>query len=345
MLCWSYGIKLLKARPKALFSNYFWPKSYVACTFSLSVRGARFKWTSSAISGGMLEWACFLQNSSSASDSIELVSSLIPLPAMSTQVSTRQLLSRSQFLLIIDLLRQSTLTQLGRKPSEINPSTLFWVSRRPSPLGGLALHSSSTCKGSHSHFGVCANIQPSFSPGNRQGHRFQALHQHSNIFQLNAAKYKTCEEQAASITRGVVHLLSLVSQGACYWRLDSEWIMRYASAKLMNAASQSKKNQACVQETGFSLSFHKFQSFNICLASSSCALQLTKSLPTSVCPAALCTSATCGETIQDEKCGSRVLFSCKKISLDLILWNSPNHDVWASWWQVIYQWPMSSDCC
>ena len=43
MLCWSYGIKLLKARPKALFSNYFWPKSYVACTFSLSVRGARFK--------------------------------------------------------------------------------------------------------------------------------------------------------------------------------------------------------------------------------------------------------------------------------------------------------------
>ena len=27
MLCWSYGKKLLKARPKALFSNYFWPKS------------------------------------------------------------------------------------------------------------------------------------------------------------------------------------------------------------------------------------------------------------------------------------------------------------------------------
>ena len=46
---------------------------------------------------------------------MELVSALIPLPAMSTQVSARQLLSRSQFLLIIDLLRQSTLTQLGRK--------------------------------------------------------------------------------------------------------------------------------------------------------------------------------------------------------------------------------------
>ena len=264
---------------------------------------------------------------------------------MSAQVSgfARQLLSRSQFLLI-DLLRQSTLTQLGRKPSEINPSTLFWVSRWPSPLGGLGFHSSSTCKGSHSHFGVCANIQPSFSPGNRQGHRFQALHQHSNIFQLNAAKYKTCEEQAASRTRGVVHLLSLVSQGACYWRLDSEWTMRYASAKLMNAASQSKKNQACeVQETGCSLSFHKFQSFNICLASSSCALQLTKSLPTSVCPAALCTSATCGETIQDEKCGSRVLFSCKKISLVLICWNIPAPKPWCLSWLMTDDLPMTSE--
>ena len=54
-----------------------------------------------------------------------------------------------------------------------------------------------TCCGSHSHFGVCANIQPSFSPGNHQRatilirehlhshnyHHFQALHQHSNIFQ------------------------------------------------------------------------------------------------------------------------------------------------------------------
>ena len=150
-------------------------------------------------------------------------------------------------------------------------------------------------------------------------HCFQALHQHSNIFQINATKYKTCEEQAASITRRVVHLRSFVSQGACYGRLDSEWTMRYASAKLMNAASQSKKNQACeVQETGFSLSVHKFQSFNICLASSSCTLQLTKSLPTSGCPAALCTSATGGETIQDEKCERRILFSYQKKSLGLI---------------------------
>ena len=85
----------------------------------------------------------------------------------------------------------------------------------------------------------------------------------------NATKYQTCEEKAASITRRVVPLLSSVSQGACSWRLDSEWTMRYASAKSMNAASQSKKNLTCeVQETGFSLSFHKFQSFNICLASS-----------------------------------------------------------------------------
>ena len=85
----------------------------------------------------------------------------------------------------------------------------------------------------------------------------------------------------------------------------------------MNAASQSKKNQACeVQETVKRLDspylFIKFQSFNICLASSSCTLQLTKSLPTSGCPAALCTSATGGETIQDEKCERRILFSYQK---------------------------------
>ena len=242
-----------------------------------------------------------------------------------------------------------------------NSSTLFWVSRWPSPHGGLDFHSSSTCKGSHSHFGVCANIQPSFSPGNRQAatiliwehihshdyHRFQALHQHSNIFQLNATKYKTCEEQAASKRRRVVHLRSFVSQGACYWRLDSEWTMCYASAKLMNAASQSKKNQACeVQETGFSLSVHKFQSFNICLASSSCTLQLTKSLPTSGCPAALCTSATAGETIQDEKCERRILFSYQKKIFGSDMLKHPSSQTMmfqAGWWQMIYQWPMTNE--
>jgi len=184
------------------------------------------------------------------------------------------------------------------------------VSRWSSPLGGLDFRSSSTCKSSHSHFGVCANIQPSFSPRNRQGaaisiwehlhshdyHCFQALHQHFNIFQLNAAKSKTCEEQAASITRRVVHLLSLVSQGACYWRLDSALCF-----SKINECGKSKQKEPGLRSSRdwIPYLFNKFQSFNICLASSSCALQLTKSLPTSVCPAALCNSATCGETIQD----------------------------------------------
>ena len=126
--------------------------------------------------------------------------------------------------------------------------------------------------------------------------------------------------------------------------------------------ASSKQNEACGSFTFFrftgsllakfkrldSLSFNKFQSFNICLASSF--LYASTEQESTHVPLLSClvhqshmrgNHSSCYETVEsrrgekpgkfetlkDEKCGSRVLFSSQKISLDLICWNIPNHDV------------------
>ena len=104
----------------------------------------------------------------------------------------------------------------GRKPSKKKTAHSFGCPGNLHHMsGGLGFHSSSTCKGSHSHSGVCANIQPSFSPGNRQVATiliWEQLHSTTTMVSRhciniptysNATKYETCEEQAASITRRV----------------------------------------------------------------------------------------------------------------------------------------------
>ena len=83
MFCWSFMLKTSQSSRKKLCSQILLAKE-LGCLLTLTFsEGATCKCTSSAISRGILEWACFVQNSSSASDSIELVSSLIPLPAVS----------------------------------------------------------------------------------------------------------------------------------------------------------------------------------------------------------------------------------------------------------------------
>lgn len=83
MLCWSFMLKTSQSSREKLCSQILLAKE-LGCLLTLTFsEGATFKCTSSAISRGILEWACFVQNSSSASDPIEPVSSLIPLPAVS----------------------------------------------------------------------------------------------------------------------------------------------------------------------------------------------------------------------------------------------------------------------
>ena len=315
MFCWFFYLKTSQSSREKLCSQIRLAKE-LGCLLTLTFsEGATFKCTSSAISRGILEWACFVQNSSSASDSIELVSSLIPLPAVSgcrfpqdsgylagnifwsTCCGSRPWHSWGRKLQHTLLSVSVTFTTW-----RIGFPFLLYPQRQPFSLWSLCKYSAVILawkppRCNHFDLGTSSFTRlPSF-PG------IASALQH--IFQLNATKYKTCEEQAASKTRRVVHLLSFVSQGACL-RSSRDWIPYL----LINF------------KASISVEHHL-----------SCTLQRSKSPPTSLCSAAFCIRATCGETIQAarrpwshgevrspeslkhwkmKKCGSRILFSCKK---------------------------------
>ena len=232
MFCWSFLLKTSQSSREKLCSQIRLAKE-LGCLLTLTFsEGATFKCTSSAISRGILEWACFVQNSSSASDSIELVSSLVPLPAVSgcrfpqdsgylagnifwsTCCGSRPWHSWGRKLQHTLLGVSVTFTTW-----RIGFPFLLYLQRQPFLLWSLCKYSA-----------VILAWKPPrcnhFDLGNlhsRDYHRFQALHHHSNIFQLNASKYKTCEDKQQA-KRGVwVHLLSFVSQGACL-RSSRDWI-------------------------------------------------------------------------------------------------------------------------
>ena len=175
-------------------------------------------------------------------------------------------------------------------------STLFWVSRWPSPHGGLGFHSSSTCKGSDSRFGVCANIQRSFLPGNHQGSTIFTIHTTTTVSRhciniptySNATKHETC----GSFTFFSFTASLLLKAG---FRMD----YAFCFSKITECSKSKHKEPGMRSSRDWIpyllINFKASISFQHHL---SCTLQRTKSPPTSVCPAALCTRATCGETIQ-----------------------------------------------